>query len=368
MWMKTAKVSIQDKYLKTSFTKLSNIFSNLNEISRKIQQLPCKKIHLKFVCKMDHNMLPVSSDCVWDKIAAMFQTELWKKIQKLYKRKSIWKVGKMTATLSRPESVKTSWPKLSALYLRECASKFIFKSRCSLYTIWCNLKTLSVKWRSHCLGLTVLTYCEQFLVVSIWQSMLPNQIFKFRRNVNKILFSHYRLENGGHISRPQCANTLLLKQNSFCRRHLNIYFRICFTFAYAVVILKNEFESWSAKCRPYCLCLDVLTRCGRDKVTSILKTTFSISFLTSGEIWIRYKNLHTWNGSHVSAAMLWGRDKMVPLSRLYIQINFPVWNCFIFFFKFDLSVFLNFHTEIYCIILTSCSERGSNAVHRIWRH
>ena len=48
-------------------------------------------------------------------------------------------VGKMRATLSRPESVKTSWPKLSALYLEECASKFIFKSRCSLDTIWCNL-------------------------------------------------------------------------------------------------------------------------------------------------------------------------------------------------------------------------------------
>ena len=26
MWMKTANVSIQDKYLKTSFTELSNIF------------------------------------------------------------------------------------------------------------------------------------------------------------------------------------------------------------------------------------------------------------------------------------------------------------------------------------------------------
>ena len=50
--MKTAKVSIQDKYLKTSFTKLPNIFSNLNEISRKIQQLPCKKMHLRFVYKM----------------------------------------------------------------------------------------------------------------------------------------------------------------------------------------------------------------------------------------------------------------------------------------------------------------------------
>ena len=77
--------------------------------------------------------------------------------------------------------------------------------------IWINLKTLSVKWRSHCLGLTVLTYCGQFLVVEY----VTKSISKFRRNVNKILFSHYRLENGGHISRPQCANTLLLKQNSF---------------------------------------------------------------------------------------------------------------------------------------------------------
>ena len=30
--------------------------------------------------------------------------------------------------------------------------------------------------------------------------------------------------------------------------------------------------------------------------------------------------------------MLWVRDKMVPLSRWYIQINFPVWNRFIIFF------------------------------------
>ena len=41
--------------------------------------------------------------------------------------------------------------------------------------IWINVKTLSVIWRSHCLGLNVLTYCGQFLVVSIWQSTLPNQ-------------------------------------------------------------------------------------------------------------------------------------------------------------------------------------------------
>ena len=46
------KVSIQEKYLKTSFTKLSYVFANLNEISRKVQQLPCKKMHLRFVCKM----------------------------------------------------------------------------------------------------------------------------------------------------------------------------------------------------------------------------------------------------------------------------------------------------------------------------
>ena len=167
--------------------------------------------------------------------------------------------------------------------------------------IWINLKTLSVKLRSHCLGLTVLTYCGQFLVVSIWQSTLPNQFSKFRRNVNKILFSHYRLENGGHISRPQYANTLLLKQNSF-------YFAgdiLIYIFEFVLLLhmqlsyLKMNLKSWSAKYRPYCLCLDVLIRCGRDKVTSILKTTFSILFLTSGEIWIRHKNVHTWNGRHV---------------------------------------------------------------------
>ena len=90
--------------------------------------------------------------------------------------------------------------------------------------VWINLKTLSVKWRSHCLGLTVLTYCGQFLVVSICQ-YVTKSISKFRRNVNKILFLRYRRENGGHISWP-----------------LSIYCRICFTFVYAIVILKNEFE------------------------------------------------------------------------------------------------------------------------------
>ena len=47
---------------------------------------------------------------------------------------------------------------------------------------------------------------------------------------------------------------------------------------------------------------------------------------------------------------------------IYIPINFPV--SFIFF-KFDFSAFLNFHTEIYCVILSSCTESGSNAVHRM---
>ena len=193
----------------------------------------------------------------------------------------------MTVTLPRPDCVNILWTILSGLHLAE----YVTKSIC-----------------------------------------------KFRRNVNKILFSHYRLENGGCIFRPQCANTLLLKQNSF-------YFAddiLIYIFEFVLLLhmqlsyLKMNLKSWSAKHRP-CLCLDVLIRCGSDKVTSILKTTFSISFLTSGEIW---------NGSHVSAAMLWGRDKMVPLSRWYIQINFPVWNCFIFFyFKFDLSAFLN-HDDV----------------------
>ena len=61
-------------------------------ISRKIQQLPCKKMHLSVKWQsfcVDPNKLLVSSDWIWDKIDAMFQTALWKKIQKLYKRKSV---------------------------------------------------------------------------------------------------------------------------------------------------------------------------------------------------------------------------------------------------------------------------------------
>ena len=85
----------------------------------------------------------------------------------------------MTATLTRPESVKTSWPKLSALYLEECASKFIFKSRCSLDTIWCNL----VQFENIVCKMTVTLpgpECVNILwtilsvVVSIWQNTLPN--------------------------------------------------------------------------------------------------------------------------------------------------------------------------------------------------
>ena len=117
------------------------------------------------------------------------------------------------------------------------------------------------------------------------EEYVTKSISKFRRNVNEILFSHYRLENGGHISRRQCANTLL-KQNSFYFADDNLIYIFEFVLLLHMQLsyLKISLKSWSAKYRPYCLCLDVLTRCGRDKVTSILKTTFSISFLTSGEI------------------------------------------------------------------------------------
>ena len=172
---------------------------------------------------------------------------------------------------------------------------FNFKSRCSLDTIWCNL----IKFENIVCKMMV-TLPRPDYVNILWTILsglhlaeyVTKSISKFRRNVNKILFSHYRLENGGHISRPQCANTLLLKQNSF-------YFAddiLIYIFEFVLLLhmqlsyLKMNLKSWSAIYGPYCLCLDVLTRCGRDKVTSILKTTSSISFLTSGEIWIRYKN------------------------------------------------------------------------------
>ena len=109
--------------------------------------------------------------------------------------------------------------------------------------IWINLKTLSVKWRSHCLGLTV-NILWTILNGLHLAEYVTKSISKLRRNVNKILFSHYRLENGGHISRPQCANTLALKQNSlYYADDILIYIFECFfIFAYAIVILKNEFE------------------------------------------------------------------------------------------------------------------------------
>ena len=83
-----------------------------------------------------------------------------------------------------------------------------------------------------------------------------------------------------------------------------------------------------------------LTRCDRDNVTSILKMTFSISFLTSGESWIWYENQHTWNWiwrcDLKVAAMLYrlqcfeGRQDGCPFQD-DIQINFLVWNCLIIF-------------------------------------
>ena len=108
--------------------------------------------------------------------------------------------------------------------------------------IWINLKTLSVKWRSHCLGLNVLTYCGQFFVVFIWQSTLPNQFPNLGAMWIKycfitIVWRMAAIFLGLNVLKIVVeANQLL-----FCRRHLNIYFLICFTFAHAIVILKNEF-------------------------------------------------------------------------------------------------------------------------------
>ena len=140
----------------------------------------------------------------------------------------------MTVTLPRPECVNILWTILSGLHL----AKYVTKS-----------------------------------------------ISKLRRNVNKILFSYYRLENGGHIFRPQCANTRLFKQNSiyFADDILMYIFEFVLLLHMQLSYFKMNLKSSSARYRPHCLCLDVLTRCGRDKVTFILKT-FSISFLTSGEI------------------------------------------------------------------------------------
>ena len=279
----------------------------------------------------------------------------------------------MTATLS--ETVETSrlsiW--MGAIPKLFCLSAVWIQ----FGAIWINLKTLPVKWWSHCLSLNV-NILWTILSGLHLAKYATKSISKFRRNVNKILFSYYRLENGGHISRPQYANKLLLKQNSlyFANDILIHFFLICFTFAHAILILKNEFEIVVCKISAILYLPGCVNTLWQRQSDLYFEDAFSNSFLTEGEIWKKNKNLYTWNASHVSAAMLWGRDKMVPLSRWYIYIYMYIYiysnqfSCMELFyylsiFKFDFSVFLNFHTEIYCVILSSCTESGSNAVHRM---
>ena len=154
---------------------------------------------------------------------------------------------------------------------------------------------------------------------------------------------------------------LLLKQNSF-------YFAddiLIYNFEFVLILhmqlsyLKINLKSSSAKYRPYCLCLGVLTHCSRDKVISILQTTF-FNFISN----------FRWNLNKIYILEMTvmfqllcfeGETKWCPFQ----EINYPVWNWFIVFFIFNFSAFLNFHTQIYCIIVSSCTEKGSNAVHRM---
>ena len=63
-----------------------------------------------------------------------------------------------------------------------------------------------------------------------------------------------------------------------------------------------------------------------------------------------------------------GETKWCPFQDdiyIYIYVFQLIFLYHFFFFKFDFSAFLNFHTEMYCVILSSCIENGSNAVHRM---
>ena len=114
---------------------------------------------------------------------------LWLSLRQNKRHVSNWIVKENTKALLKEISLK-----MSVKWQPHCLGLKVLKHRRSLFewvrfqsyfylgavwiqfgAIWNNLKTLSVKWRSHCLGLNVLTYCGQFLVVSIWQSTLPNQ-------------------------------------------------------------------------------------------------------------------------------------------------------------------------------------------------
>ena len=89
---------------------------------------------------------------------------------KFFKRKSVWKWQPHCIGLKvlKHRGSLFEWVRFQSYF-------YLGAVWMQLGAIWINLKTLSVKWRSHCLGLNVLIYCGQFLVVSIWQSTLPNQ-------------------------------------------------------------------------------------------------------------------------------------------------------------------------------------------------
>ena len=134
---------------------------------------------------------------------------------------------------------------LRGLYLAEYVSKLISKFGCNLNEILfsyleINLKLSSGKWRPYCLGLNVLTHCCR----------------------GKVGFYF--------------ADDILI----------SFFFSIWVTFAY-VIFMNWIWVRRMQKNRPYCLCQYVLTRYDRDKMTFILKMTFSISFSTLDEIWYK---------------------------------------------------------------------------------
>ena len=159
------------------------------------------------------------------------------------------------------------------------------------------------------------------------------------------------------LSRPQLVNILLSRQSSFYFADdilISFFFSIWVTFAY-VIFMKWIWVRRMQKNWPYCLCQYVLTRYARDKMTSTLKMTFSISFSTLDEIW--YKKNHTEinlkmsyiiENQVVSASMCMqnmhthgfrGRDEMIAFLKMTFWNSFSyIWNCFIICFANSISM------------------------------
>ena len=183
------------------------------------------------------------------------------------------------------------------------------------------------------------------------------------------------------LSRPQCVNTLLSRQSSFYFADdvLISILLIWVTFAY-VIFMK---WIWRRRLRKYAiLSLPVCVNTPWQRQNDLYFEDHIFNFILNFRwdlilkkimlkwIWQCRIQHHVVSASMFNTHEFRGRDKMVALFKTIFWNSFSYRESFYysFFSKFTLNVFQNFQIQIYCIILSSCTEidcKGANAVHRM---